>query len=258
MSDSKLSTVFYFEGDDPEMLEAYEKARATFRYLWRELTWEYRRIIPALGMSGVKAVFYDEKPRGNAKPAVEQMWFTDLFFDGNLITGRLLNKPNKVRSVKAGDQVSRSLNEITDWMFSYGDEPFGGFTVNLMRSKMSPEERQSHDNAWGMKFGDPANVRILPDSQSEDEEHPMSENMGPSLEEHLKNDPIGLLSPDENGWTTLHSMALGGSYAAVKILLEHAADPSAPTGNGMTPLQLARCLGWEKVAALLLEHGAKK
>ncbi|VTU02403.1 ankyrin : Ankyrin repeat protein OS=Rhodopirellula baltica SH28 GN=RBSH_01420 PE=4 SV=1: DUF2314: Ank_2 [Gemmataceae bacterium] len=257
MSDSQPSTVFNFDGDDPEMLEAYEKARATFRYLWRELTWEYRRIIPALGASAVKAPFSDGPPRGKAKPVVEQMWFGDVFFDGRLVSGTLLNTPNKLRSVRAGDRVSRPLSEISDWLFSYGDEPFGGFTVGVMRSRMSPRERQSHDAAWGMKFGDPANVRVLPDSQSEDEEHPMSENMGPSLKEHLKKDPTGLLSPDENGWTTLHSMALGGSYAAVKILLEFGADPNAPTGNGMTPLQLARCLGWEKVAALLLKHGAK-
>ncbi|MCE9561475.1 MAG: DUF2314 domain-containing protein [Planctomycetes bacterium] len=257
MSDSKASKVFYFEGDDPGMLEAYEKARATFRYLWRELTWEYRRIIPALGMSGVKAAFYDEPTRGNPKPAVEQMWFSDIFFDGQFVSGRLLNKPNNVRSVKAGDQVRRSLDEITDWMYSYGDEPMGGFTVNLMRSKMSPTERKSHDKAWGLKFGDPTDVRVVPPSQSEDEEHPMSENMVKVLEEHLKKDPIGLLSPDENGWTTLHSMALGGNYSPVKVLLEFGADPNTPTGNGMTPLQLARCLGWEKIAALLIQHGAK-
>jgi uncharacterized protein YegJ (DUF2314 family) len=257
MSDSKASKVFYFDGDDPEMLEAYDKARATFRYLWRELTWEYRRIIPALGLCAVKAPFSDEKPRGKTKPAVEQMWFTDLFFDGQFITGRLLNTPNKLQSIQAGDQVSRSLDEITDWLYSYGDEPFGGFTVNLLRSKMSPNERKSHDKAWGLKFGDPSDIRILPDSQSEDEEHPMSENMAKSLEEHLKQDPTGHLSPDENGWTTLHSMALGGSYATVKVLLEHGADPNAPAGNGMTPLQLARCLGWEKVSALLMKHGAK-
>jgi ankyrin repeat protein len=44
--------------------------------------------------------------------------------------------------------------------------------------------------------------------------------------------------------------------AMVKVLLECGADPKAVTDNGMTPMQLARSLGWEKVVTLLLSRGA--
>ena len=40
------SQVFLFPNGDPKMQGAYEQARATFRYLWREIAWERRRIIP--------------------------------------------------------------------------------------------------------------------------------------------------------------------------------------------------------------------
>ena len=53
------------------------------------------------------------------------------------------------------------------------------------------------------------------------------------------------------GWTLLHQEALAGSAATVKVLLEAGADPNARTDDGITPLELARSLGWEKVAALL-------
>jgi uncharacterized protein YegJ (DUF2314 family) len=48
-----------FDDSDPEMQRAYESARATFRYFWREVAWERRRIIPALSLAAVKAPFSD-------------------------------------------------------------------------------------------------------------------------------------------------------------------------------------------------------
>ncbi len=64
------SPVFYAPGADPAILAASERARATFKYLWRELTWEYRRIIPALELAAVKAAFGDE---GGHPDEVEHM-----------------------------------------------------------------------------------------------------------------------------------------------------------------------------------------
>jgi ankyrin repeat protein len=42
-----------------------------------------------------------------------------------------------------------------------------------------------------------------------------------------------------------------GTTATVNVLLEAGADPDAMTNYGMTPLQLAKALGWDKVVALL-------
>ena len=46
MSDSQPSRVYFFEDSDPEMQRAYEQARTTFKYFWREVAWERRRIRP--------------------------------------------------------------------------------------------------------------------------------------------------------------------------------------------------------------------
>lgn len=264
MSKSDANKIVYFDADDPDMQAAFEKARATFRYFWRELTWENRRIIPGLSVSAVKAPFSDAKPgkKPKGEPAVEQMWFSDIWYDGQFVTGRLMNTPQHLKSVKAGDPVRRPLAEISDWMYAIGDDAYGGFTVNLLRSRMGLKERKEYDKMWGLKFGDPAKTRLVPQwdaakKASPDDEHPMSKHMAAALKKHLKDDPTGPLEPDENGWTTLHSMALAGSAATVKVLLAHGADANAVTGNGLTPLQLARALGWEKVAAMLLKHGAR-
>lgn len=54
-----MAQVYYHKDNDPEMQKAIDEARATFRYFWREMSWEYRRIVPALDMSAVKVPFQD-------------------------------------------------------------------------------------------------------------------------------------------------------------------------------------------------------
>jgi uncharacterized protein YegJ (DUF2314 family) len=262
MSKSRPSKVFLFDNDDPEMQAAYQSARATFRYFWREVSWERRRIIPALDVACVKSPFSDggKRSRPGDKPDVEHMWLGDVDCNGWVVSGRLLNSPDALKSVKAGDEVRVPLDQISDWMFAINGEVYGAYTVNLMRSRMSPRERKEHDAAWGLDFGDPEKTRILPWKKKggrDDDEHPMSEAMAPSLEEQLAKDPSMLRQTDDRGWTFLHQEALAGSLATVKVLLEAGADPNAKTRDGTTPLQLAKLLGWDKVVALLEKSGAK-
>jgi len=49
--------IIYANGDSPQMLEANERARATFKYFWRELWWEQHRLVPALDLACVKVAF---------------------------------------------------------------------------------------------------------------------------------------------------------------------------------------------------------
>lgn len=260
------SPVFMFDNSDPEMQHAYEIARATFRYFWREVAWERRRIVPGLDLACVKAPFSDGQrgPLATGAPNAEQMWLSEIDFDGECVTGVLLNSPNWVKSVKKGDTVRIPLGEITDWMYAMSGVVFGAHTVNLMRSRMGADERAEHDAAWGLDFGDPSQVRIAPAlgagwqpknwldaTEAAAHEHPMSENMAPSLKQQLAKDSSFVSSKGDNGWTLLHHQALAGSVATVKVLLEAGADPDAQTDDGKTALQLAQSLGWDRVVALL-------
>jgi uncharacterized protein YegJ (DUF2314 family) len=256
-----------FDNSDPEMQRAYENARATFRYFWREIAWERRRIVPALDLACVKAPFTDGKQATRAKgtPEAEHMWLGEVDFDGRVVSGVLLNDPNWLKTVKKGDSARLPLAEISDWMYAISGEVFGAYTVNHLRSRMGRRERQEHDRAWGLNFGDPTKIRVAPEPdkgrgllkgwfgkrQADPEEHPMSEGMASSLREQLAADPSLLSAKDDRGWALLHQEALAGNTAAVKVLLEAGADPNAVTDHGMTPAQLARSLGWDKVVALL-------
>jgi uncharacterized protein YegJ (DUF2314 family) len=265
MSDAEPSLVFKFDGEDPAFEAAYEQARATFRYFWREVAWERRRIVPGLDLACVKAAFSDgeDAPVVEGQPRVEQMWLGEIDFDGQFVSGELLNAPNWLKSVKAGDTARFRLDEITDWMYAIGGEVYGAYTVNLMRSRMNKQERKNHDNAWGLDFGDPTKIRLVPQkknwfgkAKAEIEEHPMSLSMATVVEEQIAKDPSLLTSTDDKGWTLLHRDALAGSAPTVEKLLQCGADPNARTHQGATPMSLARSLGWDKVVALLARHGA--
>ena len=267
MSESEPSKVFMFDNSDPEMRRAYENARATFRYFWREVAWERRRIVPGLDLACVKAPFADDKQktRTDDTPEVEHMWMADVDFDGRFVSGVLLNDPNWLKTVKKGDSARFRLNEISDWMYSIRGEVFGAYTVNLLRSRMGRQERREHDGAWGLNFGDPTKIRVIPEPnkrggwlknwfgkrQADSQEHPMSENMASSLKDQLANNPSMVSATDERGWTLLQQQALAGSAATVKVLLEAGADPKVVTNRGLTPLQLAKSVSWDTVVALL-------
>jgi uncharacterized protein YegJ (DUF2314 family) len=249
-----MSKVFLSDYEDPEMQAAVRKARETFRIFWREVAWERRRIVPGLDTAVVKAPFSDGPSRKRAKdntPDVEHMWVSDVDFDGKDVTGTLLNNPNWIKSVKEGDAVRVPLDQVSDWMYVIGGDVYGAYTVNLLRSRMGRKERQEHDEAWGLNFGDPTKVRTVPDKFVVAGEHAMSEAMAGSLKEQLAKDPSLVRSKDDRGWTLLHQEALAGSAPTVKVLLNAGADPTAKTADGRTPLDLARCLGWDRVVALL-------
>lgn len=267
MSESQPSPVFMFDNSDPEMQRAYENARATFRYFWREIAWERRRIVPALDLACVKAPFSDgaKGTRTKDSPEVEHMWLSEVDFDGQIVSGVLLNAPNWLKTIKRGDSVRIPLRQISDWMYAISGEVFGAYTVNLLRYRMGRRERDEHDSAWGLNFGDPMKIRVAPEPnkgggflkswfgkrQADTGEHPMSENMASSLKDQLAKDPSLVSATDDRGWTFLHQEALAGSAPTVKVLLEAGADPNALTNHGMTPLQLAKSLGWDNVVALL-------
>ena len=84
MTDSE-SPIFKSPGEDAEMEQAAAKARQTFRFFWREMAWEQRRIVPGLELAAVKGAFSDpleiraENPGGFE---VEHMWLLEVDFDG--------------------------------------------------------------------------------------------------------------------------------------------------------------------------------
>lgn len=244
--------VFYAKGDTPEMIHAFQEAQKTFKYFWREMSWEYRRIVPALDLACVKVAF--TQPLDGDDTLVEHMWISEVQFDGEIVSGTLINDPNDVTHVQNGDWVEVPLHQISDWLFASQGKTYGGFTIHAMRAAMPDRERNEHDEAWGLEFGDFNNIQIV-SGQAEHPEHlvthPMDINMQEKFEDFLKEYPAEVNSADEDGYTLLHKEAIAGNSASVATLIKFNTNIHATTPKGKTALDFARQLEWNEVVSLL-------
>jgi len=131
------------------MNAAMQTARDRFPEFWREVSNDYKRVIPALGESMVKAYFDDP---GGSPQGGEHMWVRGVDYDGKMITGELADTPRHLRSIRAGQQVSFPLERLTDWFYVDDGKAVGAFTVRVLRSRMSEEERRVHDSHYPFRF----------------------------------------------------------------------------------------------------------
>lgn len=262
----KDKEIFWADSDSPKMIEAFENAQKTFKYFWRELSWENRRIIPALNIACVKVAFRQDEA-GEEKPLVEHMWINEISFDGSNVSGVLINNPNELTNIANGDTVNIPLTQISDWLFAmteskpkigisklFSSSPqpktYGGFTIQAMRSAMSINERKNHDKSWSLDFGDYNEVLLVSGQKENPEnliEHPMSKNMGGKLIEFLKENPNEITNSDKSGLTLFHTEAIAGNLTSIEVLLSLGADKTVKTKEGKTPLDFAEKLNWEHV-----------
>jgi len=279
------SPVYHSPGEDAEMEQAAAKARNTFRFFWREMAWEQRRIVPALDLAAVKASFSDPPDIRAQNPGgleVEHMWLLEVDFDGRELLATLINSPQSLRSFREGDRVKIPGKQICDWMYVIAGNVYGGFTVDVLRSRMGKGERKQHDQAWGFDFGDVGVVNLVPPDYIGDAppkkkgilsffgaskatpqdynkvaatEHPMSVNSRASLDQTLTQKPNFLHETDHRGFNFLHQLSLAGSWDGVDICLKHGADAKKAASNGMTPMALAKSLGWKRVMDRLQQAG---
>jgi uncharacterized protein len=148
MSSDPKPSVIPVQAGDPEMQAAMQTARDRFPEFCREVSADYKRVIPALGGSMVKAYFHD----AGAPQTGEHMWVSEVEYDGKMITGVLADTPRQLHSVRSGEQVSFPLERLTDWFYVEGDKAIGAFTVKLLRARMSAEQRRAHDSHYPFRF----------------------------------------------------------------------------------------------------------
>ena len=244
-------------GSNPAIDKASAFARQTFKYFWRELYWERRRIIPALDLSVIKLAFSDG-PRNDGNPEVEHMWVDEVTFDGEKVGGLLISSPHWTKSVAQGDFVSAPLSELGDWMFAIKGVAYGAYTVNVIRSQMPPNERQDHDEAWGLDFGSPETVRLVykeapaqPGEPRTFRDHPACLSMLAQIDEQMRKDPSFVNEQDKDGWITLHHEALAGNMGIIQLLLKHGCDVNKKTPDGRRASDLACAIGWTAIETLL-------
>ena len=84
---------------------------------------------------------------------IEHIWIGNIQkIESGKYIGVIDNLPEKIKSVKLGDTVQIEKKEISDWMYIKKSELHGGYTIRLLRERMTEEERKKFDAESGMKI----------------------------------------------------------------------------------------------------------
>ena len=127
------------ETEDPDMLAAFDKARATldsFLALLRSPPGGAREF-------AVKVKIVDGS-------SVEYFWVNEIAKEGDVFTGAVNNEPKWVTTVRPGQRIRFSRAEIFDWMYLARRRMKGNFTACALLKKEPPAEQDAFTREYGL------------------------------------------------------------------------------------------------------------
>ena len=115
--------------DDAEMNAAIRRARETLGLFWK------MHDNPKANQDGfaLKVKITDEN-------GPEHFWLLDIKRNGDKITGRIDNNPERVKNVKIGQTWTFTKEDVSDWMYRQDGKIHGGFSIRVLL-KMAPPEQ---------------------------------------------------------------------------------------------------------------------
>jgi uncharacterized protein YegJ (DUF2314 family) len=131
---SAANQVVGVAGDDSAMNAAIAKAHATIGDFVRRLD------RPPLSQTDVSL-----KVRLTDGREVEHVWLADVHHNGTRFWGRISNDVEHLTNYHLGDSVSVELPEVSDWLAVDAGRLVGGYSIRLLRERMSPTERAEFD-----------------------------------------------------------------------------------------------------------------
>ena len=132
--------MYFAQSDDPEMETAKREGRKTVGQFLTALS----SGDTTANNFGVKAAFLVDD--GTA----EHIWLTNIRAEGDSIFGAINNEPDMTTAVKSGQRVAVHKDSITDWNYAQNGKLVGGYSIRLMRSRMTKEEQAQLDEQLGL------------------------------------------------------------------------------------------------------------
>ncbi len=130
-------TIYSVEGEDPEMNAAILEANETLDNFNKAL-YDFNADSHAL------------KVKFSNSEGVEHMWIGEIKYKDGNYSGILNNDPEYITEYKAGDKIDIDASKISDWMYLVNGKLYGGYTIRVLRDRMSEEERKQFDEESGM------------------------------------------------------------------------------------------------------------
>ena len=82
----------------------------------------------------------------------EHIWIGNITIKNNEYYGTVNNIPEYVENIHLGDFIKINKNNITDWMYTDNKKLVGGFTLRLIRNRMSEDEKKQFDSESQLIF----------------------------------------------------------------------------------------------------------
>lgn len=126
--------VHMVSGENPEMNSAIEQARSSIT-----------TFITSLQNPGQNQTYFSVKAKIVDGEHSEHIWLYDVSYDGNQFWGKIGNNPLNVKNVSLGDEITLNPSEISDWMIVEDNQLVGGYTLRVLRNRLSEEDRIKFD-----------------------------------------------------------------------------------------------------------------
>jgi uncharacterized protein YegJ (DUF2314 family) len=131
--------IYNTDGDDKEMNEAIKKSRATFKDFAEAFDNKKR----TQSYFSVKLAFPTEY-------GAEHIWLSQITKTDGRFYGQIDNLPEDVTSVELGQTIEIDPAKISDWFYVDNGNLVGGFTLRVIRDRMTPAERKQFDQELGV------------------------------------------------------------------------------------------------------------
>ncbi len=142
--DEEQDAVILVSADDEEMNAAIQQAQDTLDVFIKNL----QSPKPAQADFAIKVRFLLR--RGEA----EHIWVIDVSYEDDRFTGVVDNVPVNLSEIELGDRITVTTEMVSDWFFIEDGRLVGGYTIRVLRSRMSPDERERFDAEFGALIED--------------------------------------------------------------------------------------------------------
>lgn len=136
-------TVYSVQSEDAEMNEAISMAQQTLD-----------KFNAALQSQNPNYFAFAIKKPFKTFSGFEHIWIGNISLKNGKYYGEVNNLPESTNEVKLGDQVEIDPEEVTDWMYIETQTLRGGYTIRLLRNRMTKTERKQFDLENGLIIED--------------------------------------------------------------------------------------------------------
>lgn len=82
----------------------------------------------------------------------EKVWLTNLRYDGRQLHGEVWQKPQLLKKVKQGDNLSLSPYELYDWVYIEDGKLQGGYTIRVLYQRANAQGKKLLEKQFGAKI----------------------------------------------------------------------------------------------------------